>query len=426
LRRQLIAIALAGGLVGVAGVALAACDDDVRPVAAVSPGVTREPCPKALDRTKGCIYLGFISGLTGGPRAAYAAAFTEAQQRFWDRVNRAGGIGGHEIDAETYVRDDGSDPITHARVYKEIRGKVLALGQTMDGPTTASVITEMRADDMVAVPASSTSAWGFEPLVIESGASYCEEGLTAVEHGSISGPLRSVMAIHLPGDYGDDHAAGVKAAAAAYNATFINIKTDPGADRQSGAVDAILARRPDLVTLAVGPAETAVIVQAAAAGGFTGLIVGASPTWDPELLRGPAAPALGELYQQTSPWFPWSADRPGLRAMREALGAAGPREGQVAGWTSSYPLKAALEAAANNRGLTRAGMARAVRDMRSVDYEGMLLDDMNDLASRRAVGSMILSPARGTGVDDVPVVREFFNDPVVAGFTPGQPCFQEL
>ena len=420
MRRQLIAVVLAAAL---AGVPLVACDDG-RTAASASPGVTREPCPKALDRTKGCIYLGFITNMT-----ADAVAVTQAQQRFWDRVNRAGGIGGHEIDAGTYVRDNSGEPRTHARVYREIRTKVLALGQTMGELTTASVITQMRADGMVAVPASHTSAWGFEPTVLESGANYCVEAVNAVDYARAGGPVRSVMAIHLPGDYGDDHAAGAKAATAANGMTFINIKTDPGADRQSGAVDAILARRPDLVLLAVHPAETAVIVQGAAAGGFTGRIIGAGPSWDPDLLRGSAAPALRALYQQSAPWAPWSAETPGHRALRAALGSMPAQEGQVAGWGWSYPLRAALVAAASNGELTRAGLARAVRRLASVDYEGMLPAGAGDFAGGRGAGgnqNLILSPATGTGVTDVPVVRDFFAGPTLTGFNPDRPCFQEL
>jgi ABC-type branched-subunit amino acid transport system substrate-binding protein len=425
MRRQLIAVVLAVGLTG-AGLAggLAACTGDEPPEIA-GHGVTSEPCPEAIDRTKGCIYLGFISDL----RNPDAAALTDVQQRFWDRVNRAGGIGGHEIDATTYVRDNRNEPRTHTRAYEDIRGKVLALGQTMGGPTTASVITQMRVDDMVAAPASSTSAWGFEPTIVESGANYCVEGVNAVDYAVASGAVRSVMSIHLPGDYGDDHAAGVRAAAAANRATFINIKTDPGAERQTGAVAAILERRPDVVVLALNPVETEVIVAGAAAGGFAGRIVGAAPSWDPELLRGPAAPAFRALYVQSAPWAPWSADTPGHRAMRAALGSTPPHEGQVGGWIWSYPLKAALETAAKSGDLTRAGLVRAVRGLRSVDYEGMLPAGAGDFAAGRGAGgnqSLILSPATGTGVADVPVVRDFFAGPTLAGFDPDRPCFQEL
>ena len=57
-------------------------------------GVTKEPCPKAIDTTKGCIYLGTISDLTVGPFAPLAVPITKAQIAFWKRVNKAGGIGG--------------------------------------------------------------------------------------------------------------------------------------------------------------------------------------------------------------------------------------------------------------------------------------------------------------------------------------------
>jgi hypothetical protein len=199
--------------------------------------------------------------------------------------------------------------------------------------------------------------------------------------------------------------------------TFINIKTDAGADRQAGAVQAILARRPDLVLLAVNPAETAVIVRDVV-DGFNGRIIGAAPTWSPDLLTGPAASALRTLYQQTAPWAPWSAETPGHRAMRAALGSVAPHEGQVAGWVRSYPLRAALVAAANNGELTRTALLRAARDLGTVDYEGML-----PAGGRQ---TMVLSPATGTGVADVPVVRDFFVGPTQAALNPKHPCFQDL
>jgi hypothetical protein len=137
------------------------------------------------------------------------------------------------------------------------------------------------------------------------------------------------------------------------------------------------------------------------------------------LLRGPAAPALRSLYLQSAPFAPWSADTPGHRAMRAALGSTPPAEGQVSGWVRSYPLKAALAAAANSGDLTRAGLVRAARGLSAVDYEGMLPTGAGDQ-------SLILSPATGTGVADVPVVRDFFAGPTLAGFNPAHPCFQDL
>lgn len=426
--KRLIAIALLGGLL--AG-PVAACREGEHPIDNRA-GVTDEPCPKAIDRSKGCIYLGIISDLSGGPRADEAIAATEAQQKFWDRVNRAGGIGGREIDAVTYVRDGKADTTTHVRAYEEIRGRILALAQTMDDDGTAAILSDLRADSTVAVPASRTSAWSFEPVMLESGVNYCVEGINAVDYAreTAAGPVRSVLVVHLPGEYGDDAAAGVKAATEADLMSFINIKTDPGGDHQDGAAGAIIAQRPDVVILQTTATETEPIVRKAVADGYRGRFIGAGPSWDNALLRGPAADALRASYVRMAPWGPWNAGTPGHEAMRAALGSLAPRDGQVSGWISSYPLKAALEAAAARDDLTHTGVLAAVaslgdkstaagRNRNDVDYEGMLLTGSADR-------NLVLSPATGTGVTDVPVVRDFFAGPTVSKVKLDHPCFQDL
>ncbi|MBY8854021.1 hypothetical protein K7G98_39655, partial [Saccharothrix sp. MB29] len=61
-----------------------------------------------------------------------------------------------------------------------------------------------------------------------------------------------------------------------------------------------------------------------------------------------------------------------VQALREALPSVTPNDGYTAGWVWAYPLKAALQKAAENKDLTRAGVLNAVRQLESVDYEGML------------------------------------------------------
>ncbi len=75
-------------------------------------GVTKEACPKAVNKSHGCIYLGAISDLTTGPFKALAVPITDAQKAFWKRVNEKGGIGNYDIDVETYIRDNHYNPQT--------------------------------------------------------------------------------------------------------------------------------------------------------------------------------------------------------------------------------------------------------------------------------------------------------------------------
>lgn len=414
------------------GGALAACrgGDNTDDGPKIEVGVTKESCPKAIDKGKGCIYLGIISDLTVGPFKALSVPITEAQKKFWERVNKAGGIGGYEIDVETYIRDNKYNPETHNQAYQEIKGKVLALAQTLGSPTTAAIINDMRANNVIGVPGSWTSAWAFEDSILESGASYCMESMNAVDYAVEQYKPKTVMAVHLPGDYGDDGAAGAKIAAEANNLTFINVKTDPGQDKQAGAVNAIVTQKPELVILTTAPAETAVIVGQAAQRGFTGKFIGTSPTWNPGLLQSAAAPALKGLYLQSAPWLPFVSDTPGHKAMREALGTGvTPNEGLTSGWIWSYPLKAALEKAIKDGDLTRSGLLKAVKSLSSVDYEGMLPPGSGNYAGGPAGQvrhSVIVNPAAGNGSTVLPVVKDFFVGPTAQKYNLDKPCFEKL
>jgi ABC-type branched-subunit amino acid transport system substrate-binding protein len=393
-------------------------------------GVTKEPCPQAIDKTKGCIYLGTISDLTVGPFAPLAVPITKAQAAFWNRVNKAGGIGGYEIDVATYVKDNKYNPQTHNEVYQEIKPKILALAQTLGSPTTAAIIEDLVSSNIVAVPASWTSEWNFQDVILESGANYCIESMNAIDFAKgQNAALKSVMAVHYAGDYGDDGAAGAKYAAQKLGLTFTDVKTDPGADKQAGAIAAILAGKPDLVILTTAPTEAATIVGGAAAQGFTGKFIGTSPTWNPALNGSAAAPALAALYLQSGPWQSWGADTAGHKAMREALTPTPSplSDGYTAGWVWSYPLKAALEKAAANKDLTRVGLLNAAKSLASVDYEGMLPAGSGNYAGgpdKGAVRVTVISKPDKAALTGVTEVQKPTAGPTASSFQLTKACYK--
>jgi ABC-type branched-subunit amino acid transport system substrate-binding protein len=392
-------------------------------------GVTAEPCPEAVSQDKGCIYLGIISDLTEGPFRALAVPITDAQKAFWKRVNQNGGVGDYEVDVTKYVRDNKYNPQTHNQVYQEIKGSVLALAQTLGSPTTAAILGDMKASNVVAAPAAWTSAYAFEDVIVESGANYCIESMNALDYAKETYNPKSVMAVHLAGDYGDDAAAGAKLGAQALGLTFTDVKTDTGTDKQAGAIQAILTQKPDVVILTMGPADAAAVVGGAVARGFQGRFIGTSPTWNPALLQSPAGPALTAKYEQSGPWGSWGSDTPGHKAMRDALPGKTPSDGYTSGWVWSYPMKAALEKAVEDGDLTRAGVVKAVKSLTSVDYEGMLPTGAGNFAgdpNAAAVRSTLISkvdPAAPTGVSPV---RPLFEGPTAKAYTLDRPCFEKL
>jgi ABC-type branched-subunit amino acid transport system substrate-binding protein len=393
-------------------------------------GVTAEACPNAVNSDNGCIYLGVISDLTEGPFAALAVPITDAQKAFWKRVNETGGIGGYDIDVTTYVRDNKYNPQIHNQVYQEIKGKVLALAQTLGSPTTAAIINDMKANNVVGAPASWTSGWAFQDVIIESGTNYCYESMNSVDYAVEEFGTKSVMAVHYPGDYGADAAAGAKIAAERNKLPFTAVETQQGQENQAGAIDRIVSAKPDLVILTTGPTDAAVIIGQSAARRYQGKFIGTSPTWNPLLLKSPAAPAIKALYLQSGPWQTFSADTPGHQAMREALGPdVKPNDGYTSGWAWSYPLKAALQKAVDDKDLTRAGLLRAVKQLESVDYEGMLPSAAGNYKadpSEAVVRQSLISKPDEQGAAGVTTIKDFFVGPTAEQYTLDGPCYEQL
>ena len=310
-------------------------DDEI----ATDVGITSDPCPEAVNEDNGCIYLGTLSDLTVGPFAAAGPLIGEGQKLFWDRVNEDGGIGGYDIDVTEYVRDNQYNPQVTNQVYQEIKPDVLALAQTLGSPTTAAIVDDLDAEDIVAAPAGWTSLYLFQDVILESGGSYCVESMNGVDYAVDTYDVQNVMAVHYPGDYGGDSAAGAKISADANGLDFANVETTPGTDNQAAAVAAILEQQPDLVVLGTAPADTATIVGQAVAGGYQGRMMGASPSWNPAILQSPAAPAFQAVFEHLGPWGPWDAETEAHQLAREALGDVDPNEFYLQGWFWSLPAE---------------------------------------------------------------------------------------
>lgn len=396
-------------------------DDDVT----TDVGVTKEACPNAVNQDNGCIKLGIITDLTG-PFSPLAIPVTDGQKAFWKKVNQDGGIGGYDIDVSN-VKDNKYNPETHKQVFDEIKGDVLALAQTLGSPQTAAIISELKSKKIVSAPASWSSEWAFEDVVLQSGANYCVEAMNSIDYAVEEFGAKSVMAVHYPGDYGGDAAAGAKKAAEANKLKFDDVETTPGQDNQGAAVQAVVSKKPDVVILTTAPTEAAVIVGQSAAGGFTGKFIGTSPTWNPALLKSPAAKAFQALYLQSGPWEPFGGDTEGHKAMREAIGDVTPNDGYIAGWTWQYPMKAALEKAIEAGDVTRAGLYEAAKSLESVDYQGILPEGAGNYKASPNDGLVrqnVISKVDEKAPTGVAVVKEFFTGPTAEKFDFTEKCFE--
>lgn len=345
-------------------------------------GVTEEPCPAGINPDNGCIYLGVLSDLTEGPFAALAKPITDAQGDFWRLVNERGGLNGYDIDIEKNTRDTKYIATEHAAQYNQISGNIAAIAQTLGTVNTESVLDDMIAKSLVAVPTTWWSGFAFEEndggIVMESGYSYCTEAIVGLDwFAENHGKPAKVQAVGYPGDYGGDSAEGVKRWAEINGAELMDyVPTAPNqiAGNQDAVVAAVANASPDVVVLGIGPVETAEIVGKLAASGFKGRFMGALPTWNPALLGSDAAPAITALYNHMSPYQNWDGDSKGTTDMKDALGGELPTNGgYIIGWAIGYPMKAALEAAMAKGDITPQGIASVV-DGLVASYDGMAPD----------------------------------------------------
>jgi ABC-type branched-subunit amino acid transport system substrate-binding protein len=393
-------------------------------------GVTDDPCPNAVNDDNGCIYLGTISDLTVGPFAPLGGPITDAQEAFWQRVNEEGGIAGFDIDVTTYVRDNEYNPEIHNQVYQEIKNDVLALAQTLGSPTTAAIVDDMEASNIVGAPAGWTSLWDFTDVIIESGTNYCLEAMNQVDYFvEQNGGVESVIAVGLPGDYGEDGGAGARIAAEANGAEFTWVEQTPLAagGTTTEAVEAIVGQEPDMVSLFLPPRETAEIVGGAAARGYQGQFIGAGPSWNPALLESPAAEAMIGLYLFSGYWGPFGADTEGHNAMREAVGDVTANEGYTVGWVWSYPLRQALQDAAEAGDLTREGLLAVINEMTTVDYEGMLPEDAGNYAgepNETVFRQSVITQPNPEIDGGAEMIQDFFSGPTAEDFELTGPCYQ--
>lgn len=390
----------------------ATSDDGIK----FSVGVTEDACPDAVNADNGCIYLGVLSDLTEGPFAALAVPLTDGQRAFWKQVNDNGGIGGFDVDIDTYTRDTKYQAAEHAAAYQEIQGDILAIAQTLGTVNTQSVLADMESSNIVAAPASWWSGYNFaendEGIILQNGYSYCTEAMLGLDWlASAHNKPTSVAAVGYPGDYGGDSAAGVERWAEANGATVTSIPTGPNqvTGNQDAVVGAVLAAAPDAVVLAIGPAETAEIVGKLAASGFQGRFLGSLPTWNPALLGSAAAPALVGLYNHMSPFDMWDGDSQGIADIKASLGGELPaNHGYVIGWASSYPILAVLEAAADSGDLTREGV-RAAIDGLTVSYAGMIKDMSYSLTGSDSPSTEVTISAPDASVElGLKTVESFF------------------
>ena len=379
---------VAGILFTVMALVATACGDDDK---SESGGKTENGEAGAIKTDFGAsdseIRLGLLADLSG-PFSVIVKDIVLAQQVYWDRVNKAGGIAGRQV--KLNVQDNKYDIKTHRELFQSMKAQdgngVLMLSQSTGSAHTAAITKELEAENLIAIPLSFYSGWAdpvFGKNAFEAYTNYCFESMNGIQYMVDEHKVKKVAVVSFPGEAGQDAAAGAKYAIQKLGLTLaydgeakvtLPSAQAPNPDN-SGVVSAIASSGADLVWILVNPTLLSQIMAQAQAKGYKGKWAGNGPNFVPALMKGDAKGIIDSSFYLAAYTVLLGTDVPGMSEMVDAIKTARPdapsSDFLVYGWTEAQLTEAILMKAADNKDLTRAGVVKAAFELEKVDFKGL-------------------------------------------------------
>lgn len=321
--------------------------------------------------TQDTITLGVLTDLHG-VFAATGTTLTNSQRLYWKQVNQDGGICGRQV--KLTVKDHGYNVQQAVTLYNQIRGNVLALQQSLGSPMTTALLSNYEQDKMLAIPASWANSLLASPTIMIVGTTYQYEMINGIDwllqEGMIE-PGDTIGHIYFEGEYGENGLRGSEFAAEQNNLDLVPVKIKADDVDLSAQITNLKNAGASAVLLTAGPKQTASAASAMAALGYDVPIMSQGPGWAPELLHTAAAEPLEKHFYTANSVLVPSVDDPAVKEFVQAYEQAYPDapvdQGATFGYTSAAMLAKVLQAACDNKDLTRQGILDAFRSLSNVD-----------------------------------------------------------
>jgi len=322
------------------------------------------------------IKLGVLTDRTG-PFAAAGKALEQGRRLFWDAKNSQGGVCGRQV--EFVVKDHGYNAQNAVTAYAQIKDEVLALDELLGSPMIAGLLPDLEADQMLTMAASWSSNLLTNPYVVITGSTYDVEMINGIHWLTENKGLAKsdkIGHIFLDGDYGENAAAGSRAAAQEFGLELVEHKVKSTDADLTGQVTALRGAGVKFVLFTTTPAQTASAVGVAAASGYAATFLGSNPAFSPALLGSPAKTALEQRLLVTTSIAPFSSQDPGPAEVRNAFLAKYPdqvKTGYVMyGYAQGEIMANILNTACQNKALTRPGVLQAFQNLQDVRTNGLV------------------------------------------------------
>jgi ABC-type branched-subunit amino acid transport system substrate-binding protein len=356
--------------------------------------------PGVTDKT---ITLGALTDLSG-TFAPLAQPLTKANQLYWKGRNAQGGVCNRKV--ELIIKDHGYDPQKAVVLYREMGSKIAGLQQLLGSPITAALLPTLKSDSMLSLLSAWPSSLLGNDFIVEIGAPYDIEMINGLDYLMQQGKLKQgdkIGHVYFEGEYGENGLKGSKYFAQKNGMTVVEQKIKATDEDMTGQVAALKRAGVKAIALTTAPTQMASVAGIAAAQDVNVPLVGNNPTFDPALLKTPAAKALQANAFVVSSIAPFNLDKPAVQKVASDYSEAYPKEvpkgSAPFGYVQGQLMYEILNRACQNKDLTRAGLVKAAHQLNNVDTGGLTAASLNytnlGQPSERAV--YIAQPANEPG-----------------------------
>ena len=317
------------------------------------------------------IKIAFVGPQTG-PLAAFGV-IGQGMQVYFDKINEAGGLGGHQL--ELVTKDDAYDPARSAPAVQEaIEGDGIFASVFQVGTPNVGGTRQIHADACVpqALVGTGFPAWGDPqnfPWTTGGIAAYNVESAVWIEFIKEKFPDATKIALlSFNNDFGKVYQEEINALAPEAGLEVVaDVLHEPTSDL-TNEVTQLLASDPDVIIGGTTSTFCTNLMTLARQGGFTGPIINSFTCQAIQQFMIPAGEAAANVHTlvvQKDPADPAHAEDPAVQQYLEDVATYGegldPNVGNVAtGWTVGFLIEDAVNRALEMEGgLTRANLMNA-------------------------------------------------------------------
>ncbi|MEN0062624.1 MAG: ABC transporter substrate-binding protein [Myxococcota bacterium] len=346
-------------------------------------GETVPPAPPlavdhGVDVAKKRIRIGALND-ESGPAKAIGHPFAVGKRVLVAAVNAGGtGVLPDGWTVELVERDHGYVPKEAQRALQTLRDDVLFVSTSFGTDHTLALQEGLSAANLMAFPASLSTALQGHALTPPLGASYEAEARRAVDYlidDADGRPVR-IAVIHQDDAYGRDVAKGAARGAQDYALSVTLALPIAGPGDPEALSDQLSKSSITHVVLGTLPPLTLGLLEAAVSRSSEIAWVGTTPAWSDAFEARPDAKELLARYAQASSLPFWGEEVPGMTEFEKAFATHAPGEtpdgyvlmAYVQGMVQLEAVREAIEAG----DVTRQGYRKALGGLHHVDAHGML------------------------------------------------------